>query len=216
MERARVVARIAPSASKRIAPVFHFRVFVRICTGYSAFTHYVCRLPDDCWMPHALALAAVLVLAPPWVWPVDPPPVLVHPFRAPEWTFGPGHRGVDLAAASGTVYAPADGVVHFAGVVVDRPVLSIEQSDGVITSFEPVTTELVAGDVVERGQVVGTVLAGHCASVCLHFGVRVDGEYVSPLAWLGGLERAVLLPTRTGGERRMRERPPTAEGHGSG
>lgn len=167
-------------------------------------------------MPHALALAVLLLLAPPWAWPTDPPHVVVHPFRAPESAFGPGHRGVDLAAPSGTVYAPADGVVHFAGVVVDRPVLSIEQSDGVITSFEPVTTELVAGDSVERGQVVGAVMAGHCASVCLHLGVRVHGEYVSPLAWLGGLERAVLLPTRSDGERRMRERPPTAESHGSG
>lgn len=167
-------------------------------------------------MPHALALAAVVLLAPPWVWPVDPPHVVVHPYRAPESAYGPGHRGIDLAAPSGVVYAPADGVVHFAGVVVDRPVLSIEQSGGVITSFEPVTTELVAGDAVERGQVVGAVLAGHCASVCLHFGVRVAGVYTSPLAWLGGLERAVLLPTRSGGERRMRERPPTAESHGSG
>jgi len=34
----------------------------------------------------------------------------------------------------------------------------------------------------------------HCASACLHFGVRKDGGYLSPLALIGGIERAVLLP----------------------
>ena len=149
-------------------------------------------------MLHTLALAALLALAPPWAWPVDPPHVVVRPYSAPETVYSAGHRGVDLAAPTGTVYAPADGVVHFAGVVVDRPVLSIEQAGGTLTSFEPVETSLVAGDVVERGQPVGAVLAGHCASVCLHFGVRAHGLYVSPLTWLGGIEHAVLLPTRAG------------------
>ena len=149
-------------------------------------------------MPHAAALALLplLVVAPPWDWPVDPPHSIVRPYLAPETPYAAGHRGVDLAAPGGAIYAPADGVVHFAGTVVDRPVLSIEQAGGVLTSFEPVVTELVTGDTVERGQVIGAVVPGHCASACLHFGVRVGGEYVSPLRWLGGAERAVLLPTR--------------------
>jgi hypothetical protein len=28
----------------------------------------------------------------------------------------------------------------------------------------------------------------------VHFGVRIDGEYVSPFLFLGGIPRAVLLP----------------------
>jgi murein DD-endopeptidase MepM/ murein hydrolase activator NlpD len=107
-----------------------------------------------------------------------------------------GQRGIDIRASpAAEVRAPADGVVHFAGVVVDRPVLSIDHGGGVLSSYEPVETTLHKGDVVRRGQVIGTLAAGHCASrACLHFGVRIAGEYVSPLLFLGGQPRAVLLP----------------------
>ncbi len=91
--------------------------------------------------------------------------------------------------------APADGIVHFAGFVVDRPVLSLEHVDGVLSGYEPVQTSLVAGDRVSRGQVIGTLLPGHCASACLHLGVRVDGEYVNPLLFLGGVGWSVLYPS---------------------
>jgi murein DD-endopeptidase MepM/ murein hydrolase activator NlpD len=92
------------------------------------------------------------------------------------------------------VLAPADGVVHFAGFVVDRPVLSIEHADGVLSSFEPVQTALVAGDRVKRWQLIGTLLPGHCTSACLHLGARLDGEYVNPLLFLGGVGWSVLYP----------------------
>ena len=81
----------------------------------------------------------------------------------------------------------------------NKRVLSIEHAGGVLTSYEPVVSELTRGQAVERGQEIGTAIAGHCASLCLHFGVRVEGLYASPLAWLGGVERAVLLPTRRNG-----------------
>ena len=155
-------------------------------------------------MPRALALAALLVLAPPWSWPVDSPHSVVRPYIAPETPYSAGHRGVDLAAPGGTVYAPAEGVVHFAGTVVDRPVLSIEHAGGVLSSYEPVVTHLGAGDPVVRGQALGLVVPGHCDSPCLHFGVRERGEYVSPLVWIGGLEPAVLLPTRASARPRSR------------
>ncbi len=92
------------------------------------------------------------------------------------------------------VRAPADGVVHFVGFIVERPVLSITQDDGVLTSFEPVESELAAGDRVHRGDAIGTLVAGHCATGCLHLGARLDGGYVSPLLFLGGQPRAILLP----------------------
>jgi len=77
-------------------------------------------------------------------------------------------------------------------------VLSLRHADGVLSSVEPVTSELRAGDVVERGQPVGVVRAGHCADgpSCVHLGARVDGAYVSPLLFLGGGVPSVLLPTR--------------------
>jgi murein DD-endopeptidase MepM/ murein hydrolase activator NlpD len=131
-----------------------------------------------------------------WRWPVDAPHTVVRPFLGPATPYSAGHRGIDIAAPGGTVFAPADGVVSFAGVVVDRPVLSIRHENGVVTSYEPVASILVAGADVAAGDPVGSVVVGHCGSPCLHFGVRVHGEYASPLAWLGGIERAVLLPTR--------------------
>ena len=104
---------------------------------------------------------------------------------------------MDLRAGAGDeVLAPADGVVHFAGWVVDRPVLSLAHGDGVISSYEPVESVLAEGYVVRRGDVIGTLLPGHCRTPCLHLGVRIDGEYVSPLLFLGGQPRAVLLPVR--------------------
>ena len=133
-----------------------------------------------------------------WSWPVPAPHPIVRPFAAPATAYGAGHRGIDVGAASETlVMAPDDGVVFFSGVVVDRPVLSITHSGGLVSSYEPVASSLPAGTAVHRGAVVGTLQPGHCPQSCLHFGVRLHGEYVSPLNYLGGVPRAVLLPTRT-------------------
>ena len=134
-----------------------------------------------------------------WVWPVSPPRMIVRPYIAPPTPYAAGHRGIDVGTdpdAEPLVFAPDDGVVHFAGVVVDRPVLSIRHRGGLISSFEPVTTELVAGSVVSRGEKVGVLQPGHCSRPCLHFGVRLHGEYLSPLGYLGGIPHSVLLPTR--------------------
>jgi murein DD-endopeptidase MepM/ murein hydrolase activator NlpD len=154
------------------------------------------------------ALAAVLVSPAPmatqsaagataWRWPIDPPHPIVKPFVAPETRYASGHRGIDIAAAvRSPVIAPHDGVVSFAGFVVDRTVLSVRHAGGLVSSYEPVDTALVEGAVVRRGETLGTLAAGHCGAPCLHFGVRLHGEYVSPLNYVGGLPRSVLLPTR--------------------
>ena len=130
-----------------------------------------------------------------WSWPVEGAHQILRPFIAPATPYSAGHRGIDIAA-SGNVYAPADGVVHFAGFVVSRDVLSISHAGGVVSSYEPVASSLHAGDVVTRGEVIGTIEPGHCSIPCLHFGVRIDGQYVSPLLFLGGIPHSVLLPTR--------------------
>ncbi len=132
-----------------------------------------------------------------WAWPVGPGHSIVRGFVAPLTEYGAGHRGIDIAAPAGaTVTAPDDGIVFFAAVVVDRPVLSIQHAGGLVSSYEPVESTLTAGDVVHRGDPVGTLLAGHCDQPCLHFGVRLHGDYVSPLNYLGGVVRPILLPTR--------------------
>ncbi len=128
---------------------------------------------------------------------MDPPHTVVHPYRAPATPYGSGHRGIDLPLARGSpVRSPDDGVVHFAGTVGSRPVLSIRHPGGLLSSFEPVHAVVTGGTRVGRGQVVGTLAdsAGHCPEDCLHLGARLDGRYLSPLVLLGGVPRAVLLP----------------------
>ncbi len=119
-------------------------------------------------------------------------------FEAPSTRYSAGHRGIDVPAAPGTsVLAPQDGVVRFAGVVVDRATITIETTQGVLISMEPVASPLVRGDPAHKGGQVGAVAAGgHCDRGCLHLGVRVHGDYVSPLRFFGGVRRAVLLPIR--------------------
>ena len=130
-----------------------------------------------------------------WSWPVAPPHTISAPYEAPSTPYAAGHRGIDLLAGGGDpVLAPADGVVTFVGTVVDRPVLAIGHSGDLVSSFEPVVASVVVGDRVVSGQQIGTVaVGGHCLD-CLHFGLRLHGEYVSPLLLLGGIPRAVLLP----------------------
>lgn len=133
---------------------------------------------------------------PVWTLPLDPIPTVTRPFDPPH-PYGPGHRGIDLGAAPGAaVLAPDNGVIHFVGWVVDRPVLSIVHANGLISSFEPVVATLEKGDAVLRGVVVGHLATDptHSPTGGLHLGAR-DGEtYIDPLALLGAVPRAILLP----------------------
>jgi murein DD-endopeptidase MepM/ murein hydrolase activator NlpD len=128
-----------------------------------------------------------------WIWPVAGTPRVVAGYEPPLTPFAEGHRGIDLAAAEQeVVLAPADGVVRFAGYVVNRGVLSIDHG-GVVSSFEAVGALVQAGDRVSQGQPVAVVGTGsHCA--CLHVGARIRGQYVSPQALIGRIPAAVLVP----------------------
>ncbi|WP_425844918.1 murein hydrolase activator EnvC family protein [Agrococcus sp. TSP3-2-1] len=149
----------------------------------------------------ALAILLALAVA-PWAWPVEPATV-ARAFDMAAGPYGPGHRGIDLEAAPGSaVVAPDDGTVRFAGQVAGRPVVSIEHAGGLVSSFEPVEPSVARGDVVRRGDRIGTLLAGHVpGSTRLHLGARLAGQYVDPLPLLG-VERPVLLPMR-GGKRTL-------------
>ncbi|WP_162939975.1 peptidoglycan DD-metalloendopeptidase family protein [Gryllotalpicola protaetiae] len=156
----------------------------------------------------AAVLAAALALSPAraasseagsgarWRWPTVPPGAVVQAFVAPASPYAAGHRGLDLAASPGqAVVAPAAATVQFAGIVVDRPVVTLRVDDHVLLSFEPVASEVPVGATVEAGQRVGAVArGGHCDGSCLHVGVRIDGDYVSPLLFFAGIPPAVLLP----------------------
>ena len=131
-----------------------------------------------------------------WVWPIAGSRTVIRPFETPASRYSAGHRGIDIAARPGDpVLAPESGTVRFAGVVVDRPTVTVETSQGVLISIEPLITTVAVGDAVTRGDALGVVgRGGHCDGTCIHLGVRVAGEYVSPMRFFGGVPRAVLLP----------------------
>lgn len=150
--------------------------------------------------PTSETAIAALSLADAWTWPLPGAHVIVAPYRAPAHAYGPGHRGVDLAAVKGTtVVAPADGVVAFRGVVVDRALLTIRHADGLVSTLEPLESPLSPGDAVSAGDEVGIVgLGGHSAPGTVHLGVRLNGDYINPLLLFGKVPRAVLLPCCAG------------------
>jgi len=138
-----------------------------------------------------------------WGWPLTHPsrPLrrdVLRSFDPPDQPWLSGHRGVDLRASDGdgaAILSPTDGVVSFRGTVVDRPVITIDHGDDVKSSFEPVESDLKVGQSVRRGQRIGTLHPGHCAvSVCVHWGVRQDGDYVDPLRFIQDLRPSILLP----------------------
>jgi murein DD-endopeptidase MepM/ murein hydrolase activator NlpD len=139
------------------------------------------------------ALAAP-ALPPPAVWPLDPPIELIRGFELPAIVWGAGHRGVDLATPPGApIRAAAGGVVSFAAMLAGRGVVVVDHG-GVRTTYEPVTAEVVVGDVVVAGQQIGRLATGsHCARSCLHWGLRRGPEYLNPLSLFGGASGEVRL-----------------------
>jgi murein DD-endopeptidase MepM/ murein hydrolase activator NlpD len=119
-------------------------------------------------------------------WPVTGS--VIRPFAPPEGPYGPGHRGIDIAAPAGTpVLAAADGVVAFAGPVAGGRYVSIDHPDGVRTTYSWLTTIVVrAGDVVRRGDPIGGSGLGHPGvdPAHLHLGARYGGTYIDPLLLL--------------------------------
>lgn len=144
--------------------------------------------------PPAIAAPDSLALS-GWIWPVDGFR-LARPFVAPAHAYGPGHRGIDLEpTGTSAVRAPAAGVVAFSGPVAGRGILTIDHGDGLVTTLEPVASDLRPGDAVARGDPVGSIaVGGHAAPGSVHFGVRRHGEYINPMLLLGGVPRAILLP----------------------
>lgn len=123
--------------------------------------------------------------------------VVIKAAAVPERPWLPGHRGVDLAVGpAGEVSAPAAGTISYTGFVVSRPVISVTHAPGVVSSFEPVLGIVALGATVERGQAIGTIddAAPHCSQPCVHWGVRIDGQYVDPLDYLSGFGQVRLLP----------------------
>jgi murein DD-endopeptidase MepM/ murein hydrolase activator NlpD len=125
---------------------------------------------------------------------------VVRGFDARAGLYGPGHRGVDVAASVGEVVrAPAAGKVAFSGQVAGTNWVSVWVAPGVVASVGPLQGELVAGGWVRRGTPLGRVGPGHGpgpvgGAATLHLSLRVDGEYLDPLAYLVDRPRPRLAP----------------------
>jgi murein DD-endopeptidase MepM/ murein hydrolase activator NlpD len=177
------------------------------------------------WAPFALALLLTVgafapvaepaaVAAPP----APPPPAaapdrqrvpplwmplagaVVRGFDARAGPYGPGHRGIDVAAPVGEmVRAPASGKVVFAGPVAGSNWVSVRVAPGVVATVGPLQGGLVTAGRVRPGTPVGRVAPGHApgpvgAAATLHLSVRVDGEYHDPLVYLVDRPRPRLAP----------------------
>jgi murein DD-endopeptidase MepM/ murein hydrolase activator NlpD len=122
---------------------------------------------------------------------------VARPFAAPRSRYGAGHRGVDLAAHPGQPVLAVDaGTVTHVGVIAGRGTVSVLHTSGLRSTYEPVTATVHRGDVLARGDPVGTVadVAGHCPpQTCLHLGAVRGHTYVDPLQLLG-TRRVRLLP----------------------
>lgn len=112
------------------------------------------------------------------------PGAVVTAFSAPLTTYGPGHRGVDLAASVGDpVASGAAGVVTFAGRVAGRGVITVNHGSGVDTTYEPVTPSVSKGDRVQAGELIATLSTGSHVEG-LHWGLRRGGSYYDPMLHL--------------------------------
>lgn len=132
-----------------------------------------------------------------WSWPLEPRPVVLRTFDPPAEPWLSGHRGVDLRAAHDVarVTSPAAGTVTFAGVVVDRPVITVDHGNGLRSSFEAVRSDLKPGTAVAEGEVLGWIQPSHCGpGACVHWGVRRGEDYLNPLTFVTDLRPSVLLP----------------------
>jgi hypothetical protein len=145
----------------------------------------------------AATLLASLLLVPSawaeWVWPVRGEVITSYRNGTDPYASGQ-HRGIDIAAATGTaVVAAAGGEVRFAGTAGSSGLtVSVRTADGRYdTSYLHLSSTSVSeGDSVAAGQrlgAVGTTGSRSATAPHLHFGVRDAGSrhaYHDPLGFL--------------------------------
>ena len=118
-------------------------------------------------------------------WPVRGP--LVSPFGM-RW--GRLHAGIDIAAPMGTsILAAATGRVTTHGWVSGYGLMTCLEHEPPYSTCYAHQSRLgptLPGGVVPRGALVGFVgCTGHCFGPHLHFEVRISGQPVDPLRYLG-------------------------------
>ena len=99
-----------------------------------------------------------------------------------------GHKGVDLAAPTGTpIYATADGFVSKAERYSSYGnFVSIEHGARIQTRYAHMSRIAVAdGTFVKKGELIGYVgSTGRSTGPHLHYEVRIDGQAVNPVPYM--------------------------------
>lgn len=143
------------------------------------------------------APAAAVGPANAWAWPLSAPHPVARPFVAPASRFGAGHRGLDVAGTSGApVRAVDSGTVSHVGVVAGLRTVTLLHVSGLRSTYQPVAGSVTVGQVVRRGEAIGTMVAQgtHCPPrACLHLGAVNGTTYLDPLTLLTET-RVRLLP----------------------
>ena len=107
------------------------------------------------------------------------------------------HAGVDLPGpAHAKIYATGAGIVRFAGHAGGYgKMIEVDHPGGVRTRFGHLARIFVApGARVAQGQVIGAMgSTGRSTGTHLHYEVRVAGQPVNPLAYIG--QTATTYPT---------------------
>ena len=138
-----------------------------------------------------------------WVGPLAGELIVVRTFDGSAYRanhYGRAHRGVDLLSELGAeVFAPTDGVVAYVGVINSIPIVVIAHANhgatgkGLRTTYLPVESELMVGDLVRKADLIGNIASEQhfFGRTVLHWGERLNGEYKNPLRRLGA---PVILP----------------------
>jgi murein DD-endopeptidase MepM/ murein hydrolase activator NlpD len=102
------------------------------------------------------------------------------------------HQGTDFAAPIGTpVHAPAEGVVSFAGWASGYGrLIKIQHANGIETRYGHLNAIRVeVGQRVSLGERIGDIgNSGRSTGPHLHYEIRVGGEPINPMIYLGAGE----------------------------
>lgn len=126
-------------------------------------------------------MISVLITAITTVFMPPVPGPVIQRFVAPACQRCAGHRGVTIDNSDGVnAVSPVTGTVSFAGTVANKLYVVVEMSPGVLVTVGRLQSlATTKGDSVQTGQPIGV------AGETTYLGVRVRGEYVEPLRYLG-------------------------------